>query len=101
MQLKRPDNGEPLDESRLFKRDSLLSVYVPPKPPPHPDDWKRDFPPGYPPEVHYNSVRANYWQVIESGEMLYMGYMKKFGADDLEWLRSLEGAIEEIWRNDR
>lgn len=100
MRVTRPDDGQPLDESRLFKRNTLLSVYVPPKPPPHPDDWKRDFPPGYPPEVHYNTVRANYWRVIETGEMEYMGYMKKFNDSDLEWLRSLQDGIEVILRKD-
>lgn len=97
----RPDDGEPLDESRLIKGPGFVSVYVPPNPAPHPDDWKRDFPPGYPPEVHYHGVRANYWLVLREGSMPYNSWNHKFSDEVMEWLRSVQGKVEKIlldWR---
>lgn len=92
----RPEDGRPLDELRVFKEPHFLSVYVPPTPPPHPDDWKRDFPPGYPPEVHYNGVQANYWVVLCEGNMLFWGRDHKFSEDEMTWLRSIEQQVREM-----
>jgi hypothetical protein len=84
------------DASRLFKGPGLVEVYVPPKPPPHPDDWKRDFPPGYPPVVRYDTVEANYWRVLEEGKMAYMHGEKVFSSEVMDWLRKIQPQVEAV-----
>jgi hypothetical protein len=88
-----------LDETRIIRISGFLSVYVPPTPPPHPDDYKLDFPPGEPPEVHYFGVTENYWLVLREGKMPYMGGTKIFSEEDMAWLRSIEPKVEELLRN--
>jgi hypothetical protein len=82
------------DSSRLFKGPGLVEVYVPPKPPPHPDDVKRDFPPGSPPLVLYMGVEANYWLVLREGKMAYQGGEKVFASEVMDWLREIEPEVE-------
>ena len=82
------------DDPRLFKGPSLTQVYVPPKPAPHPDDMKRDFPPGTPPIIRYMGVEANYWKVLREGKMPYMHGYKVFSGEVMEWLRKIQPQVE-------
>ena len=90
------NDNNPLDESRLLRGPGMLAVYVPPKPPPQPDDYKLDHPPGFPPEVHYDGVTANYWVVLREGWMPFMGGKKVFNEAQMSWLRSVEPTVETI-----
>lgn len=76
-----------------------LKVLIPYLPPKRPDDYKRDIPPGYPPMVIYDGVRCNYWIVLREGEMPYMHGTHRFNDNDMEWLRSIEGQVEEMLHN--
>ena len=87
------NDGLQIDESRMFRGSSVLSVYVPPKPLPQPDDHKLDLPPGSPPEVHYDGVTANYWLVLREGRMPFMGGTKVFNEEQMSWLRSIEPMV--------
>lgn len=93
-----PFDQRPIDPERVFEKTSLLSVYVPPKPEPKPGDWKLDFPPGFPPEVHYFDVKANYWIVLREREMPYGASSHKFNEEDMEWLRSIRSEVEKLLR---
>ena len=86
------------DESRMLRGPGTLAVYVPPKPPPKPEDTTKDFPPGDPPEVHYHGVTANYWSVLREGQMAYQGGTKVFSNEQMEWLRSIEEDVEALIR---
>ena len=90
-------NGS-LDQSRVFRLRATLFVYIPPKPPPQPDDMLRDFPPGLPPEVHYNDVVENYWHVLRTGKMPYHDGEHHFSEADMEWLRAIEIDVESTMR---
>lgn len=92
------DDDAPLDESRMIRGPGLLAVYVPPKPLPRPDDYKRDFPPGYPPEVHYDGVRANYWVVLDERQMPFMSGTKVFNDEQMAWLQSVKEVVERVMR---
>jgi len=85
-----------LEQSRIFHGPGALEVYVPPNPPPHPDDYRRDFPPGEPPEVRYLGVTANYWMVLREGRMPFMSGTKVFTEDQMEWLRGIEKSVQEM-----
>lgn len=79
---------------RVFRGPGSLEVYVPPKPPPSPEDHKRDFPPGDPPEVRYLDVTANYWRVLH--EAPFMSGVHVFNREQVAWLRSIESDVEAL-----
>jgi hypothetical protein len=90
-----------LDDLRLFRGPGLVEVYVPPKPPPKPEDIYLDFPPGEPPAVRYFGVSANYWVVLREGRMLYRGMTKVFDDEVMQWLREIEPEVERLLQSDR
>jgi hypothetical protein len=90
-----------MDESRIIRSSGSMFVYVPPKPQRKPDDLRRDFPPGDPPQVHYVGRIANYWDVMQTGEMHVGGYNNvRLTTDQMDWLRSIENAVEKMLDND-
>lgn len=77
-----------------FKGPLFVEVRVPSRPAPAPNDHKRDFPPGEPPEVRYRGIRANYWQVIQDGTIQSpFGIIRPVEPEVLEWLRSIADAV--------
>jgi hypothetical protein len=84
------------DESRLLRGPRALEVYVPPRPLSTPEDIRRDFPPGDPPEVHYLGVTANYWEVLREGRMPYWGGTKVFPDEVMQWLRGIREDVERL-----
>ena len=84
------------EEARTLHGPGALAVYVPPEPPPKPGDILKDFPPGFPPEVRYRGVTANYWVVLREGQMEYLGGTKTFNDEEMRWLRSVENDVEAI-----
>lgn len=91
--------GDKLDESRILCGPRGVSVYLPPRPPEQAGDLFRDFPPGDPPQIHYDTVAANYWVVLREGRMRHMGRTKIFSEEVMLWLRAIEEDIESLIRN--
>jgi hypothetical protein len=85
------------EKDRVFKGPGKLSVYVPPLPATK-SDTPSDFPPGHPPEVYYDTVKANYWVVCRTGQMTYKGKTRVFTDDEMQWLKSIEDKVEELLR---
>jgi len=92
--LMNPDFN--FDESRVFRGPRGVSVYVPPKPAPQPDDDKRDFPPSHPPEVYYDGAMENYWKVLQEGRMPYLHGTKVFTEEVMAWLHTIESDVEKL-----
>ena len=83
------------DSSRLFTGPRTVQVYVPP-PVNKAGMILSDLPPGQPPVVQYMGVEATYWAALEEGSMPYAGGRKVFSEEVMDWMRSIEPAVERL-----
>lgn len=101
---KEPPIDEVETQRRTIQGGPLGAyVFVPAPTQEQIDDPMRDWPPGYPPELHYMGLRVSYFAVVEWGYRFdFRGRPIKAEPQLLSWLDTIRPQVESLldsWRN--